>query len=203
MNLIGISGSGLHQPSAWTAASTAVQPRLPAGLTQAELAGCRFARCRRNSPARCGCRSRKVFAPRPAIGLPTDNKACGSATFTGQLQPPPGGQVHTLYLGEHGADAYGRECIFCNRQGFSFVARADLDQAFGWKTQPSQTWREQIIAPQHPNRLAASGQGCGEAGRKGRRTGPRLDLHALTGKLMPAAQRQTPFQEPCVETWVA
>ena len=170
-----------------------------AGCAKAEISGGRLGKGGLHAPAGGGDRAGGRLKSRPAERTTADDETGPAALLAGQLQPAAGGQVHVLHLAEHGGDADGGERVFHHHQGFGLVAGADLDQALGRKPQPRQPRRPQIVAPQHPDRLAPAGQRPGHQGGEGgrRRRCFRFQTHAHD--LMPAPQRQAAAGQSLVQ----
>ena len=161
-----------------------------AGRAQAKISGGRLGEGGSDTPAGGGDRAGRRLKSRPAERTAADDETGPAALLAGQLQSATGGQVHVLHLPEHSGDADGSERVFHHHQGFGLVAGADLDQALGRKPQPRQPRRPQIVAPQHPDRLAPTGQRPGHQGGEGGGRGGRFGFQTCADDFMPAPERQ-------------
>ncbi len=170
-----------------------------AGRAQAEISGGRLGEGGPDTPAGGGDRAGDRLKSCSAEGTTADDEAGPAALLAGQLQPAASGKVYVLHLAEHRGDADGGERIFHHHQGFGLVAGAYMDQALRRKAQARQPRRPQIVAPQHPDRLAPAGQRPGHQGGEGGRRGRCFRFQTHTHDLMPAPQRQAAAGQPLVQ----
>lgn len=132
-----------------------------------------------------------------------DHQGRGSVRGAGQLQTAAGDQADAVGLADHHRHAPRPGGVLDGGQHLLVVAAADEDQPLGRKAERGKSRCVEVVAPQHPNRRAASRQGPGQQGRERARRRAGLDLHPLRRQRMPGPQRQPAARQAAVDPLIA